>query len=99
MSTLLRVMIVDDEAPARDGLRIRLRRESDVIVLAEFADAARALEAIAADPPDLLFLDIQMPGMDGLALAGKGKEIALPPIVFVTAHDQHAVRAFGVRAL
>ena len=67
--------------------------------MAEFGEGARALEAIAADPPDLLFLDIQMPGMDGLALAAKGRQIELPPIVFVTAHDQHAVKAFGVRAL
>lgn len=99
MTAALRVMIVDDEAPAREGLRIRLRREPDVTVVGEFGDAAHALDAIRADPPDLIFLDIEMPGMDGFTLVAKAKEAALPPVVFVTAHDEHAVRAFGVRAL
>ena len=99
MTDLLRVLIVDDEAPAREGLRIRLRREENVVVLGEYADAARALEAIAADPPDLLFLDIEMPGMDGFTMLARSDKTVMPPVVFVTAHDEHAVRAFGVRAL
>jgi two-component system LytT family response regulator len=92
-------MIVDDEAPAREGLRLRLKREADVVVLGEFGDAERALNAIATDPPDLVFLDIQMPGMDGFQLMEKGSGLNMPPVVFVTAHDKHAVEAFGARAL
>ena len=99
MSSQLRVMIVDDEAPAREGLRIRLRREPGVTVIGEFAEAAVALDAIRSDSPDLIFLDIEMPGMDGFTMLAKAKRAALPPVVFVTAHDEHAVRAFGVRAL
>lgn len=99
MTDVLRVLIVDDEAPAREGLRIRLRREENVVIIGEYAEAARALDAIVADPPDLLFLDIEMPGMDGFTMLAKSDRASLPPVVFVTAHDEHAVRAFGVRAL
>lgn len=99
MNSPLRAIIVDDEAPAREGLRIRLKRESDVVVLGEFADAAQALAAIRADPPDVLFLDIEMPGLDGFALLAGAAGVAMPAVIFVTAHDTHAVRAFDVRAL
>ena len=99
MPETLRVMIVDDEAPAREGLRLRLRKEPDVRIIGEFGDAATALDAMRADPPDLLFLDIEMPGMDGFALLRNARDASLPPIVFVTAYDTHAVRAFDVRAL
>lgn len=99
MPETLRVMIVDDEAPAREGLRLRLRKEPDVRIIGEFGDAAAALDAMRADPPDLLFLDIEMPGMDGFALLRNASDTSLPPIVFVTAYDTHAVKAFDVRAL
>ena len=98
MTAPLRVVIVDDEAPAREGLRLRLRGEPDVLVAGEFADAAAALAAVRADPPDLLLLDVEMPGLDGFALLHETGGAA-PPVVFVTAHEQHAVRAFAVRAL
>jgi two-component system LytT family response regulator len=71
MSAALRVMIVDDEAPAREGLRIRLSREADVAVIGEYGDVSRAIEAIRADPPDLLFLDIEMPLVDGFAMLSR----------------------------
>ena len=99
MSAPLRVVIVDDEAPAREGLRLRLRREPDVVIVGEYGRAAEALEALRADPPDVLFLDIEMPELDGFALLRRAGASAPPAIVFVTAHDQHAVDAFGVRAL
>jgi two-component system LytT family response regulator len=99
MGDVLRVVIVDDEAPAREGLRLRLRKEPGVRIVGEFADAKSALVAIRADPPDVLFLDIEMPGANGFQLLQKAGDIDLPAVVFVTAHDAHAVKAFGVRAL
>ena len=99
MSGPLRVMIVDDEAPAREGLRIRLSREVDVTVIGDYGDVSRAIAAIRADPPDLLFLDIEMPQADGFAMLSKLESVSLPVVVFVTAHANHAVRAFGVRAI
>ena len=95
----LRVMIVDDEAHAREGLRIRLRREPDVLVIGEHGDAEVALRAIASDAPDVLFLDIEMPGSDGFAMLERMNGAAIPIVIFVTAYDQHAVRAFDARAL
>lgn len=95
----LRVMIVDDEAHAREGLRLRLRREPDVLVIGEFGDADAALRAIASDSPDVLFLDIEMPGTNGFALLERARAGLLPIVIFVTAYDQHAVRAFDARAL
>jgi len=95
----LRVMIVDDEAHAREGLRIRLRREPDVLVIGEHGDADSALRAIASDAPDVLFLDIEMPGSNGFALLERMNGAAMPIVIFVTAYDQHAVRAFSARAL
>jgi two-component system LytT family response regulator len=99
MTDLLRVMIVDDEAPAREGLRLRLRKEPDVTIIGEYADAAIALAEIRRDPPDVLFLDIEMPGLNGFAMLESATAVDLPAVVFVTAHDAHAVRAFDVRAL
>jgi two-component system, LytTR family, response regulator len=95
----LRVMIVDDEAHAREGLRLRLKREPDVLVIGEFGDGDSALRAIASDSPDVLFLDIEMPGTNGFALVERAPAGSLPIVVFVTAYDQHAVRAFDARAL
>jgi len=95
----LRVMIVDDEAHAREGLRIRLRREPDVLVIGEFGDADAALRAMASDSPDALFLDIEMPGTNGFAMLERARDGQLPVVIFVTAYDQHAVRAFDARAL
>jgi two-component system LytT family response regulator len=92
-------MIVDDESHAREGLRIRLRREPDVLVIGEFGDVESALEAMASDMPDVLFLDIEMPGANGFTLLERAKSGQLPIVIFVTAYDQHAVRAFEARAL
>jgi two-component system LytT family response regulator len=95
---MLRVMIVDDELPAREGLRLRLRRERDVAIVGEFADPMRAIDVIRSDRPDVLFLDIHMPILDGFSLVER-LGVALPLVVFVTAHERHALRAFGIDAL
>ena len=92
-------MIVDDEAHAREGLRLRLKREPDVLVIGEFGNADAALTALASDSPDVLFLDIEMPGTNGFGLLERAPAGSLPVVVFVTAYDQHAVRAFDARAL
>jgi two-component system LytT family response regulator len=95
----LRVVIVDDERIARQRLRRMLTNEADVEILAECADGAAALGTIDQDTPDLLLLDIQMPGMDGFDVLEKLGPRTLPLIVFVTAFDEHAIRAFESCAL
>jgi two-component system LytT family response regulator len=97
--TALRVVIVDDERPARAKLRRYLTAEPDVEVVGEASGGVAAVEAIRASRPDLVFLDVQMPDLDGFgvveALAGE----PLPHIVFVTAHEGYALKAFEVHAL
>lgn len=95
----LRVLVVDDEPVARRGLLRLLRQEPDIGVIEECGDGAAAVAAIAALAPDLVFLDVQMPELDGFAVieaVGAGR---MPAVVFVTAFDQHAVRAFDAQAL
>lgn len=96
---MIRTLLVDDEPLAREGLRLRLRSEPDVEIVGEAADAAAAAEAIAASQPDLLFLDVQMPGGDGFAALEAAARHHLPLVVFCTAYDEHALRAFEVHAL
>lgn len=91
----LRVLVVDDEAPARRRLIRMLERLDAIELVGEAEDGEAALAAIRAHAPTLVFLDIHMPGLDGLALA---RDADLPPFVFVTAHDQHALAAFEVGA-
>ena len=96
----MRVVIADDEAPARRKL-VRFVRESDgVELVGEAASGSEALDVITATRPDLVFLDVQMPELDGVRIAEAlaGQEHA-PRIVFVTAYDAHAVRAFELEAL
>jgi two-component system LytT family response regulator len=94
----MRVMIVDDEAPAREGLRLRLRNEPGVTIVGEFGDVRRALETLRADVPDVLLLDIEMPAANGFSLVEQLGD-RCPIVIFVTAHEIHALRAFGVQAL
>ncbi len=95
----MRVLIVDDEAWARRRIRSLLEREPDVEIAGECDGGAAAATAIAELSPDLVFLDVQMPDMDGFeALAALPPE-ALPPVIFVTAFDKYAVRAFEADAL
>lgn len=95
----LRVVIVDDETLARARLRRLLGHEPDVEIVGECANGIAALQAVEAHHPDLLLLDVQMPEMDGFEVVRNLDPAHLPAIVFVTAYDQHAVRAFEARAL
>ena len=93
----MRVLIVDDEAPARRRLARMLAQLADVDIVGEAEDGLHALEQVRALSPDLLMLDVRMPGLDGMALAARGE--SLPPVVFVTAYDQFAVQAFELEAI
>ncbi|MEV0250517.1 LytTR family DNA-binding domain-containing protein [Nocardia sp. NPDC050712] len=95
----LRVLAVDDEKPALDELVYLLRAQPGVGEIHEAADATSALRELRAHPVDAVFLDINMPGLDGMELAGILSEFANPPaVVFVTAHDDRAVAAFDLGA-
>jgi DNA-binding LytR/AlgR family response regulator len=98
--TTLRVLAVDDEAPARAELAYLLERDERVGTVATAGDAAEALRVLESEPVDALFLDIRMPGLDGLELARILRRFsAPPPVVFVTAYDEHALEAFDLRAV
>jgi len=99
MSGRIRTLIVDDEPLARDCVRLALEQQDDVAVVGECADGASAVEAIRAQDPDLVFLDVQMPGLDGFGVIERIGAEAMPPVLFVTAYDKHALRAFAVHAL
>jgi two-component system LytT family response regulator len=95
----VRVMIVDDELAGRRMLREYCAAQADLELVGEFADGLVALEQIRQQPPDLLFLDIQMDTLDGIALARALDPLAMPLIVFVTAYDHYALDAFEVSAM
>lgn len=95
----IRAVIVDDEPLARQTLRVLLGRDPDLEVVAECSDGFAAIEAVERLAPELLFLDIQMPELDGFEVLRALDPARLPAIVFVTAYDRFAVRAFEVRAL
>jgi len=95
----IRALLVDDEPLAREGLRVRLGREEDVEIVGEAVDGPSAVEAILTLRPDLVFLDVQIPGFDGFDVVARTAASYLPTIVFVTAYDRYALRAFEVHAL
>lgn len=95
----LRTLIVDDEQLARRGLALRLKAFPEVQVVGECSDGQQALLAIAELEPELVFLDIQMPGMNGFDVIAHLQGDTLPMIVFVTAYDTYAVEAFKVHAV
>jgi two-component system, LytTR family, response regulator len=95
----LRTLIVDDEPLARDGMRMHLAREADVEIVGEAADGVQAVEAIQALRPDLVFLDVQMPEVDGLEVVERVGAARMPAVIFATAYQQHAVRAFELHAV
>jgi two-component system LytT family response regulator len=95
----IRTLIVDDEPIARTRMASLLGEEADVEVVGQCSSGREALSAIQALSPDLLFLDIQMPEMDGLDLARSIGARGTPSVVFVTAFDEYALRAFEVHAL
>ena len=94
----LQVLVVDDEAPARRKILRLLRQEPDVEVVGEAGGAESAIAAIGKHRPDLVFLDVQMPGMDGFGVVQAIPPEKMPRVVFVTAHDHYALRAFEVHA-
>jgi two-component system, LytTR family, response regulator len=96
---MIRALIADDERPARRKLRQLLSREPDFEVVGEAADGVEAVAAIRASAPDVVFLDIQMPRLDGFGVIAEVGIQAMPLVVFVTAFDEHALRAFEVHAL
>jgi two-component system, LytTR family, response regulator len=95
----IRILLVDDERIGRSRLRRTLERDPDLQVVAECADGAAAIEAVREHHPDLCFLDINMPGMDGFDVLDSLRPEDQPAVIFVTAYDEHAVRAFEAAAL
>jgi two-component system LytT family response regulator len=95
----IRTFIVDDEALAREAIRLRLAGETDIEIVGEASNGPDAVRQMAKLRPDLLFLDIQMPEMDGFEVIERTAEDHLPIVVFVTAYDQYALKAFEANAL
>jgi two-component system LytT family response regulator len=98
MPELIRTLVIDDEAPARKRLVDLLVRDPSVSTVEEGADGVSAIHKITQQQPDLVFLDVQMPELDGLEVMQR-VGIAMPLTVFVTAYDQHAIRAFEADAV
>jgi two-component system, LytTR family, response regulator len=92
-------LLVDDEPLAREGLRILLARDPEVSAIYEARDGHEAVETIRALHPDIVFLDVQMPEMDGFAVVQEVGAEPMPAVVFVTAHDKYAIQAFELNAI
>ena len=95
----IKTIIVDDESLARRGLKLRLEAFDDVDIITECSNGREALEAVEEHNPDLVFLDIQMPGLDGFDVVKKLQGDEMPMVVFVTAFEQYAIEAFEVHAV
>ncbi len=95
----IRSIIVDDEPLARRGLELRLRAFDDFEIVGQCANGREAIEAIAVQSPDLMFLDIEMPGIDGFEVLRRIPQTSMPVVVFVTAFDRYAIDAFDAHAL
>lgn len=98
-STMLTAVIVDDEELARQGLSLRLQEIDSVSVLAQCTNGREAITAAVELEPDILFLDIEMPGMNGFELISEIQGDVMPMIIFVTAYDAYAIEAFKVHAV
>jgi two-component system, LytTR family, response regulator len=99
MSERIRAIIVDDEPLARDGVRLHLAESADVEVVGEAGSGEEAIELIEAMRPDLMFLDVQMPGIDGFGVLEALGTSHMPVTIFTTAYDQFAVKAFDAHAV
>ena len=97
--TRIRAVIVDDEPAARRGIRLLLERDGGVDIVGEASGGAEAAELITREKPDLAFLDVQMPGCDGFQALQRAGAAHPPAVIFVTAYDEHALRAFEVNAV
>ena len=95
----MRVIIADDEPLARSKIRLMLNNEAGVQVLAECQNGSDTVQALRAYKPDLLFLDIRMPDLDGFEVLSKSPNPEMPFVIFTTAYDSHAVKAFEAHAL
>jgi len=95
----IRAIIADDEPLARRGIRQKLARHEDISVVAETRNGRETVRALRELKPDLIFLDIQMPGLDGFEVLRTIGVKRMPAVIFVTAHDEFAVRAFDAHAL
>jgi two-component system, LytTR family, response regulator len=95
----IRTAIVDDELLSRRGIALRLQAASDFEVVAECSNGREALSTLQRERPDLVFLDVQMPGLSGLDVLAQLPRDLMPLVVFVTAYDQYAVRAFEAHAI
>ncbi|HET9475278.1 MAG TPA: LytTR family DNA-binding domain-containing protein [Steroidobacteraceae bacterium] len=95
----MNVLIVDDEPLAREGLKLLLAEEPEISSIVEARHGAEAVSMIGARRPDLVMLDVQMPEMDGFGVLRAVGAENMPPVIFVTAHDQYAIRAFEVNAI
>jgi two-component system LytT family response regulator len=95
----LTTLIVDDEPLAREGLRILLARDPEFSAIHEAKDGSEAVAAIRRIRPDLVFLDVQMPEMDGFSVVQEVGAERMPVVVFVTAHDKYAIQAFEINAI
>jgi len=95
----IRTLIVDDEPLARRGIRALLEEEKDVDVISECRNGREAVAAIEEQQPDLVFLDVQMPGLNGFEVLEAIGADRMPAVIFVTAYDKYALRAFDVHAL
>jgi two-component system, LytTR family, response regulator len=94
-----RVLIIDDEPLARDRIREMLKHDRSVQIIGEARNGAEAVAAITTEAPDIIFLDVQMPDMDGFDVLKALAVESMPLVIFVTAYDQHAIRAFDVHAI
>jgi two-component system LytT family response regulator len=94
-----RAVIVDDEPPARQTLRLLLAREKDFALVAECGHGSEAIDVVVSMHPDVLFLDVRMPGLDGFAVLREIGADAVPAVVFVTAYDRYATQAFEQHAV
>lgn len=96
---MIRAVIVDDEELARRGIELRLAAHEDIEIVAQCANGREALEVITHEQPDLMFLDVQMPGLSGFQVVKQLTQNSLPLVIFVTAYDRYALDAFETHAL
>lgn len=99
MRDRIRAVIVDDEPLGREGLRLHLQDQSDIEIVGEASSGEEAIELVESSRPDLMFLDVQMPGVDGFGVLEALGAAHMPVTIFVTAYDQFALRAFDAHAL
>lgn len=96
---MITAFIVDDEKLAREGIRLMLKKEVDVDVVGEAADGLSAMKSISKTTPDLLFLDVKVPGLDGFEILDRCQRGPTPLVIFTTAYEKYAVKAFEAHAV